>query len=179
MKIEKEIVSKIERDYFFIEGSVDINDKYFIDKINESVEGKNNINYGTNVKGKHTYWDYFNHDKEFHICLGQIMDFLDESKIISHGCYLKDSWGIREDTGDVTRDHNHVPSYFSGIIYLNNHSQKLYLPEIKKEVIPLCGKVVLFSSFLRHYTKRNTSDDSKYAISFNFYYSTVGGKRHN
>jgi hypothetical protein len=173
MQIQKEIRSKIERDYFFIEGELDLNAQYFINKINENVESKNNLNYKTNISGKHTSWELFNKDKEFSIVLCQIKDFLDESKILKHKCYLKEVWGIREDFGDITREHHHLPAYLSGIIYLNNHSQKLYLPEIKKEVLPTCGKIVLFPSFLIHYTKRNITNDSKYAISFNFNYATI------
>ena len=49
MEIKKEVISKIEREYFFVVGDLDVDAPYFIDKINKSVEGKDNINYKTNV----------------------------------------------------------------------------------------------------------------------------------
>ena len=64
MEIKKEVISKIEREYFFVVGDIDVDAPYFIDKINKSVEGKDNINYKTNVIGKHTDWNYFNEDKK-------------------------------------------------------------------------------------------------------------------
>ena len=59
MDIEKEIISKIERDYFFIEGQLDVkNPQYFINKIEEGIRKDDNLNHKTNVRGHHTALEY-------------------------------------------------------------------------------------------------------------------------
>ena len=130
MIVDKEIVSKIPRDYIFITGGFDIDPKYLKQRIEEGVK-ESKLNYKTNVVGKHTEWKFFNKDKH---------------------------------------------SYLSGVLYLHDHSQKLYFPDIKQEITPTTGRFVLFSSFLNHYTKRNLEDKEKYAISFNFKSVSIGDK---
>ena len=171
MEIEKEIKSKIERDYFFIEGNLDIDCKYFINRIDEGVKDSP-LSYKTNVKGHHTSWKYFLNDKKFMIILLELIDCIEELDVINKKFHIHEAWGLREGFGDYTQIHHHLPSYISGSVYLNNHTQKLYFPEIKREVIPQRGKFILFSSFLNHYTKRNLTDENKYAIAFNFHYDT-------
>tara|TARA_R100000664_G_C2669292_1_gene82036 strand:- start:47 stop:571 length:525 start_codon:yes stop_codon:yes gene_type:complete len=172
MRIEKEIISKIERDYLFIIANLDLDSKYFIDKINEDIISNNNLNYKTNVVGKQTSWNLFNSDEKFKNIIISVFDYLDNIKNIQK-YRLESVWGIKEDKGDYTRIHDHLPSFLSGIIYLNKHPQKLYLPEINQEITPDCGKLILFSSFLKHYTKRNSVDNGKYAIAFNINYNRV------
>ena len=172
MEIEKEFISKIDRDYLFVTGKLNLDYQYFINKIDSNISSENNLNYKTNVIGKQTSWNLFNKDEKFKPILYEIFNYLDSVKNI-HAYYLDASWGIKEDQGDYTRIHDHLPSFLSGIIYLNKHSQKLYLPEIKQKVIPECGKLILFSSFLKHYTKRNNDNNSKYAIAFNLNYTTI------
>ena len=169
MEIQKEIKSKIERDYFFIEGMLDLDAKYFINKIEEGIKDSP-LSYKTNVKGQHTSWTFFLNDEKFQIILLKLIDCIEELKLVSHKFRIKDAWGLKEGFGEHTQKHDHLPALISGIIYLNNHSQKLYLPDIKTEIIPQCGKFILFSSFLNHYTKRNIINENKYAISFNFQY---------
>ena len=61
MIIEKEILSKIPRDYVFIVQTVKLDTAYFKKRIAEGVKNSS-INYKTNVKGKHTDWNFFNYD---------------------------------------------------------------------------------------------------------------------
>ena len=171
MEIQKEIKSKIERNYFFTEGMLDLDAKYFINEIEEGIKDSS-LNYKTNVKGKQTSWEFFNQNPQFLKTLFIIFDYLDRIKDMRN-YHLGTAWGVREDYGDYSRIHDHLPCFLSGIIYLNKHSQKLFLPEIKEEVIPACGKLILFSSFLKHYTPRNLTNDSKYAIAFNLNYNTI------
>ena len=56
MKIDKEIISKVEREYFFISGILDIDAKYFKKRIDEGVQ-QSTYNYRTNVQGMMT--DFF------------------------------------------------------------------------------------------------------------------------
>ena len=175
MIIDKEIVSKIPRDYAFITGIFNIDAKYFKKRIDEGVK-TSTLNYKTNVQGKHTEWEFFNKDKEFHILLFQIIDHLEALKINFQPFFLHSSWGIIEGLGEHTQKHHHEPEYLSGALYLNAHPQKLYFPDIQQEITPEIGRFAVFSSFLAHYTKRNLIEKEKYGISFNFRSSVVGAK---
>jgi|TARA_R100000081_G_C4702395_1_gene108327 hypothetical protein len=168
MIIDKEIISQIYRPYFFISGIFDIDQKYFKKKIEEGIQNSN-LNYKTNVCGYHTDWKFFNEDKNFNILLMQIIDYLEKLDIDLEKFYLEDSWGIVLRLGDYTKKHHHNNFYLSGVLYLNDHPQKLYFPEINQEIIPQKGRWVLFSSYLLHYTNRNIQEIKKYAISFNFH----------
>ena len=170
MIVDKEIISKTYRDYLFISGIMDINAKYFKKRIDESVHNSNlNLNYQTNVFGKQTGWKFFNNDETFIASLLELLDYIEELNLKLEKFYLEDSWGLIEGFGNYTKKHTHGPSYLSGVLYLNDHHQKLFFPEIKQEITPQKGRVILFSSFLTHYTKRNLTDIKKYAISFNFF----------
>ena len=163
MKIDKEIVSKIARDYIFISGVIDVDVKYFKKRIDEGIKASS-INYKTNVYGKHTEWDFFKKDKEFVVLLFQIIDHIETLKIDLQRFFLNSSWGIIEGIGDHTQRHHHEPNYLSGVLYLNNHPQKLYFPDIQQEITPEVGRFAIFSSFLAHHTKRNLIEKEKYAI---------------
>ena len=172
MKIKKEIISKIEREYFFIVGDIDIDTDYFINKIEEGVKNSS-LNYKTNVVGQMTDWTFFKNDKKFIEIILKFVDHIEEGKTVKRGYSLLNAWGVKESCGDYNGDHCHLPCYMSGSLYLNDHPQKLYFPEIKEEVEAKKGRFVLFSSFLKHYTKRNIIDESKYALAFNFQHNTI------
>jgi hypothetical protein len=172
MIIDKEIISQIYRPYFFVTGIFDIDAKYFKKRIDEGVQNSS-LNYKTQVVGQQTDWKFFNKDENFGIFLFQLLDYLERLNLELGSFSLGESWGLIEKLGDYTKKHSHSPthpaSFFSGALYLNDHHQKLYFPEINQEITPQKGRAVLFSSFLKHYTKRNATHKEKYAISFNFH----------
>jgi|TARA_R100001163_G_C5034934_1_gene174349 hypothetical protein len=165
MIIERDIQSKIETDYIFLVGKVKIDSPYFMDTIE-----KNSGNSLTNVVGRMTLFSFFNNDINFIKTIFPILDKIDSYKNIPN-YKLKDSWGLMEGLGDRTILHDHIPNFLSGVIYLNDHDQELYFPDIKQSIKPEEGRFVIFSSFLKHEAKRNNSDKIKYAISFNFAYN--------
>ena len=168
MRINKIIKDKIKIDYLFIQGALDIDSNYFINEINKGIKEKENENFKTNVKGLMTSWEYFNNNANFLKVILPLFDYLDSLKNIIPYC-LHSAWGIKEGFSNYTHehDHGHEPNYFSGIIYLNDHTQTLLFPEIKLKFKPILNSFLLFSSFLKHKTIRNTSNKEKYAISFN------------
>tara|TARA_Y100000401_G_C8295781_1_gene211238 strand:- start:244 stop:789 length:546 start_codon:yes stop_codon:yes gene_type:complete len=172
MITEKEILSKILRDYVFIVQTVKLDTTYFKKRIAEGVKNSS-INYKTNVKGKHTEWNFFNNDQKFISIMMQMIDHLEKLPVSLNSFVLQEAWGLIENFGEHTVKHSHEPNYLSGVLYLNDHPQKLYFPDINQAITPTPGKLVIFSSFLKHYTKRNTEHKEKYAISFNFRYTTV------
>ena len=165
MIVEKFFEKKIKRDYFFIEGKIKINSKYFIEKIHEGLEIPDNQTVLTNVKGLMTPWKYFNRDKNFLEILFKFYDLVDENLDLP-AYKLRDSWGICVPNGGFTKFHNHN-SGWAGVLYLNEHDQNLEFPDIKQTIRPETGKFVLFSSFLNHGCKRHRCDNYKYGISFN------------
>tara|TARA_R100001244_G_C5145540_1_gene128730 strand:- start:459 stop:974 length:516 start_codon:yes stop_codon:yes gene_type:complete len=169
MKVEEDINKKIERDYVLITGHLDLDSNYFIKKIEEGIKISKN-SYAISISGRMTDWDYFNRDKKFVSLLLEIFDYLDERENMDSKYSFQEAWGIKEGFGEHTKKHDHNPCYLSGVIYFSDHEQALHFPEIKKVIRPKKGGVVIFSSFLKHYTKRNKSDIPKYAISFNIKY---------
>jgi hypothetical protein len=164
MILDKEIRSKILQDYLFISGKVKINQSYFIEKIEQSIK-TSGMEFTTNVKGYMTPWDYFVGDDKFLEVLLPVFDKLDEYKLLKYE--LKEAWGLKEGWAHFTTIHNHLPCYLSGVLYLNDHPQKLDFPDINESIIPEEGRFVMFSSFLNHKAKRNVIEKAKYAIAFN------------
>ena len=166
MKIKRIIEDKVKVDYVLIDGFLNINSNYFIKEINKGIGEKNNNNFNTNVIGHMTSYEYFNNNKNFLKSILPLFDCLDSLDNIKP-YNLNSAWGIREDFSHFTKAHDHSPSYLSGIIYLNDHNQTLFFPEINKKIKPKLNYFIIFSSFLTHKTIRNTTDVNKYAISFN------------
>lgn len=166
MIIHKHIEKKILRDYFVIEGSLKINCKYFIDKIKEGVQSDDNRNHQTYVRDQMTSWEFFKYDDKFLKILSNLIDMIDENfEFPTYG--LVDAWGYCLNTNGETREHDHKPNLWSGVLYLNNHDQTLNFSEIKQSFKPAPGKFVLFSSHLLHDSKKHKFKKSKYGISFN------------
>lgn len=174
MKIKKLIEAKIKRNYLFVTGTVDIDCKYFINKIEEGITQSNHKNFVTNVKSFMTEWNYFVADPKFLKIIFPMCDFLDQCKTIrsSDKYVLKDAWGLKQSFGHFTREHDHTPAFASGAIFLNTHKQGLYFPEINKTIPAVAGTFILFSGFLKHKNKRNLLHKERYALAFNFNYTT-------
>ena len=167
--IEKQI-SEIKQPYFFYTGKFkDIDQNYFIDKINDGCKADSNNSFKSNIVGEMTNFKYFNNDIQFLKLMWQIFDIVD--KDVKNEYYkLSDAWGLKNGLSHYTKNHNHIGCYFSGVIYLNKHSQTLYFPEINKKIEPDIGSFGVFTSFLNHYCNRNLTEDVKYALSFNCNY---------
>jgi|TARA_R100000149_G_C5856867_1_gene123912 hypothetical protein len=172
MNFDKKIISEIKQPYFFFKGTFDkIDSKYFIKKIDEGCELKDNNSFQTNVIGGMTSWDYFNNDVEFLKLIWQIFDVVDKD-VDQYKYILRDAWGIKNGMSHYTKEHSHSGNFFSGVIYLNKHSQILEFPQINEEIKPEPGSFAIFSSFLRHGCKRHRKDSIKYGISFNCAHTT-------
>ena len=166
MIIHNHIEDKALSEYFFVEGLIDIDSKYFINEIKKGVEKEDNNNFKTNVRDKVTSYKYFNYDKKFINILEKFSNYI-ESRCKTNLYGLIDSWGYCVDTNNKTLFHDHKYCVWSGVIYLNSHSQYLKFPGINKKIKPEKGKFVLFSSFLKHGTERHDSKETKWGISFN------------
>ena len=171
MIFDKIIRSEIKQPYFFYKCKFNnINSKYFINKIDEGCNAINNNSFKTNIVGEMTNYKYFNNDIEFLKLVWQIFDVVDED-INPKEYKLHEAWGLKNSLSHYTKNHNHRGCYFSGVIYLNKHSQKLKFPEINEEIEPDIGSFVFFSSFLKHGCQRNLTNKTKYGLSFNCNYN--------
>jgi len=167
MQIHKHIEKKIEREYFFIKGTIDIDSNYFIEEIKKGFEEKSNNSYKTNVGGSMTSWGFFNDNKNFSTVLKKIINYLDKN--IKLGPYvLSESWGFSLSIGEKTNLHAHEPNMWSGVLYLNDcNAPPLEFKEIGEILTPGKGNFAIFSSFLGHETEVNENDSTKFGISFN------------
>jgi|TARA_R100001463_G_scaffold104212_1_gene158784 hypothetical protein len=165
--IDHHIEDEVLTDYFFIEGTIDINSEYFIEKIKKGFQEDSNMGFKTNIRDLMTSYFYFNEDKEFGKLLNQFIVYVDDRlKLDSYA--LQDSWGYCVRTGNKTNFHTHKPSIWSGVLYLNDHSQTLDFPKLKRKIKPEKGRFALFSSFLDHGCKKHKAKETKWGISFNF-----------
>lgn len=169
MNFSKQIKTEIKKEVFYLEGKINIDSNYFIKKIEDGIINSPN-NYKTNVQGFMTAWDYFIEDKKFlKIFLNIINNFEHHSVVFQHlpKWKLDSCWGIKEEKGSYTKEHDHLPAVLSGVIYLNDVKQELIFKELNIKVAPEKGKFVIFSPILKHYTERNLEETSKYGLSFN------------
>jgi len=166
MEIQKFFNKKVEKEYFFIVGKLNIDSDYFIEQIKKGIVEENNMNFKTNVQGFMTSWTYFNNEKKFLDILSKITEYVDRN--LKFDRYeLVSSWGLEMKKYQRTIFHNHYDHLWSGAIYLNSSKQNLFFPEIKQEVKPEPGTFCLFSGFLDHGCYKNADDNSKFAIAFN------------
>jgi len=172
MQITKHLEKKLLKDYFLIEGKLQVNSKYFIDRINKGVTEEGNLSHRTNLTDKMTSFNFFNQDIYFIELMRELIDWVD-CNIKMKNYKLHESWGFCSNKGSKTISHDHSQSLWSGVIFLNDHSQTLDFDEIKESIRPLEGKFVIFSSFLNHGCERSIENYAKYGISFNF------NERHN
>lgn len=166
MEISKEIERYFLKDYFFFKGKIEIDSKYFIEKIKEGCSKDTNLNFKTNIKGLMTGFHYFDKDPKFLKILQQFICYIDD-KIDFAKYTLIDSWGMEVRHNEKTEFHTHSEALWSGVVYLNSSNQELIFPEIDCKVKPEEGVFALFSPFLKHGCHRNTDKHSKFGISFN------------
>lgn len=167
--IQKQIEKSIDVPIFFYELILDISQEkdYLISEIEKGINENSNLNYVTNVVGKMTAFNYFKDNKTFIEVLDRGMTEVEKNINLAH-CFLEEAWGIKVSQKDYTKEHSHGNSTYSGVLYLNNVNIPILFPQLKLEIFPQKGTFLLFSSCLKHKTKKNISSISKYAIAFNF-----------
>ena len=148
MIINKHFNKKVEKEYFYVEGNLEIDSNYFIKEIEKGITSQDNMNYKTNIKGKMTSYDFFKKDLKFLNIIRQLSEYLDDSyNLLQY--YLQDAWGFKTDLYEKTQLHDHL-CYWSGVIYLNKCDQPLNFPEIKQKIQPEKGNFAIFSPWLLH-----------------------------
>lgn len=160
---------KISKDAYFYECILEnIDTKRLIKEIERGIGLPNNMNHRTNVRGEMTDWKYFARDWEINSLLSFCIDHFDLDKKIGNS-YLKDAWGNKMTRNCFTALHDHGGNTMSGVLFLNTcKGHYLEFPELDLKTEVIKNKIVLFSAFAKHGTKRITDNTVKYAIAFNF-----------
>jgi len=168
MIVNKEFNRRVAREYFWIQGILDVDCQYFIEKIKESCASEDNNNYKTNIKGLMTPFKFFLQDEKFlkQIAL-PLVEYIDENYHFKR-YHLFDAWGFEEKPKEKTIFHDHQEALWSAVLYLNNCEQPLEFPQIKQQVKPEEGAFCIFSPFLSHGCNKNPDNVSKFGMSFNF-----------
>jgi len=167
MIISTHIQKPLKLPYFFIQGKIEIDTDYFIQKIKKECEQNTKHNYLTNVRGLKTDWTFFVHDNNFIASLVQLSEYVDQ-KVEVNPYFLREAWGVELRQFDHTTFHGHACEW-AGVIYLNSCNQELIFPQIEQKVKPEPGAFALFSGFLKHGCYRKMDQGSKFGISFNMY----------
>ena len=78
MRIHNHIENQVLTDYFLIEGTVDVDKDYFINKIKKGFGEENNMNFKTNVRDLMTDYKYFNTDETFLSIVKDFISYIDD-----------------------------------------------------------------------------------------------------
>jgi hypothetical protein len=133
-------------------------------------------NRRTNLQAKMTSW---NTDiKEFKIITEWVSNLLyrDFLKFKSEKIKCSEVWGALYNKNDHATIHNHEPSYFSFVYYVNvpRNSAPLIFANSGYRIKPVSGKLVIFDSKLYHKVPKNRSENRS-LIAGNFVYETYSG----
>jgi hypothetical protein len=133
-------------------------------------------NRRTSLQAKMTSW---NTDiKEFKIITEWVSNLLyrDFLKFKSEKIKCSEVWGALYNKNDHATIHNHEPSYFSFVYYVNvpRNSAPLIFANSGYRIKPVSGKLVIFDSKLYHKVPKNRSENRS-LIAGNFVYESSSG----
>jgi hypothetical protein len=143
--------------------------KSIIDEIRKTGDVQD---YKTNVKAYMTDWDM--KGKPGFDKLEKII--IDMTKYLSKIYYnrkiepkVSDMWGMIYKKGDYAMVHDHWPSLWSGVYYIEvpDNSGDLYFPQLKQTMTPKNNQVIVFEGKTRHGVRESLSDKERIAVSFN------------
>ena len=139
-------------------------------------------NHKSNVKAQMTEWLMTN--KPGFKQLADIM--ITMSKIIAKQKYevdyipvINNLWGMKYIDEDYTVTHNHWPSIFSCVYYIDppKNAPGLFFPEFDTERKPEHGLLVMFPGWVKHGVKKKKFKGERYCVSANLqnaeYWTTI------
>ena len=128
--------------------------------------------YKTNVKAYMTNWD-MRGKPGFDKLEKIIMDMVNYlSKIYYNrpiNPRVENLWGMIYKKGDYAMVHDHWPSLWSGVYYIEvpNNSGDLFFPQLKQTMAPKKNQMIVFEGKTRHGVRESLSDKERIAVSFN------------
>jgi|TARA_R110002074_G_scaffold365798_1_gene539593 hypothetical protein len=131
--------------------------------------------YRTNVKAQMTDWNMI--DKPgFNSLVNIICNSVKEISMTKYNIpfnpIINDIWGINYKKNDTTLEHDHWPSTFSCVYYINppKNCPSLIFSELDFQLKPKHGLLVIFEGWLKHYVPKVDFEGSRYTVSCNVGY---------
>lgn len=151
-----------------------IEDKSFQNDIVNIIDQSNDIQKkSTNVKAKMTSWEMMN-EIGFKTLATYMINY---AKYVMHDTYHRENdnfkilsmWGMCYESEDYAVPHDHIPTFFSCVYYINppKNGPELFFPELNKSVQPEDGMLVIFPSWIIHEVPKKTFFGKRYAVSAN------------
>jgi len=132
----------------------------------------------TNVKASMTDWHmekepgFFQLEKEINSIINYLPNVMISNISLQHTSMVVDQmWGMVYKKNDYTDFHNHWPSTWSGVFYLeipNDYAGALVFPDLEHNIEPVTGQLVIFSGNTMHGVKTIQSNSERIAVSFNY-----------
>ncbi len=146
-------------------------DKNIIKIINEQGDRQKSL---TNVKAQMTEWKLTNLDGFKDLC-EIIKDLSIQASEIKYKRKIKPHivsiWGMKYKSLDYALPHDHFPSTWSCVYYINppKNSPGLYFPEENKEIEICHGKLIIFEGNVLHEVKKQEFEGFRYVVSANIF----------
>ena len=159
--------------------SLEIDDNYRKQLIDEVYRLAGNFDHKTNVKGKRTSYFLFKESDMFENFLHRVNElkscntwFVEPDKNSLGKLVLSNFWGAVYSKGDYTKRHNHNNASFSFVYYLqtNNCSTPLVFDELNYSYTPIENEIIFFPSDLTHHVPYHNYDKDRIVLAGNFYY---------
>ncbi len=141
----------------------------------------NKLDYKTNVLGKMTDWTELLENEHFSKIHTSILETLYNVINLRNPCpnqkmkiQYQDSWGMKHEEGDYTRDHIHNFCNFSGSFYFEVPTPTLMWFEDYQQDIELKNNMlVLFPALCKHRVSRHQGQKPRYSMAFNMNLNVV------
>jgi len=129
----------------------------------------------TNVQASMTSWRKLLEDSDFnnlHIkileTLGMIFTLRNPHPEEKYSFYYQDSWGMSHQKGDLTFNHVHAESRFSGAFYLDVPCPTdMFFDDYDQKVTLKSNMLLLFPGLCKHKVEKNVSDKKRISMAFN------------
>ena len=129
-------------------------------------------NHKTNVKAQMTEWQMW-HEFGFKELANIVLNLSKEISIIKYNKSIEpvlvDIWGMKYKSEDFALLHDHWPSLWSFVYYVNSPegAPGLFFPEIEKEIKIEPGFLIFFEGHVKHSVKSTKFKDFRYVVSGN------------
>ena len=152
-----------------------VKNKNLLERIKNKIIEKtkdSSLDYKTNVKAYMTDWDMrgkpgFDKLEKIIIDMSIYLSKIYYNKTIKPR--VENLWGMIYKKGDYAMVHDHWPSLWSGVYYIEvpDNSGDLYFPQLKQTITPQNNQMIVFEGKTRHGVRESLSDKERIAVSFN------------
>lgn len=132
-------------------------------------------NYASNVKAQMTDWRMMEQPgfKELAETIKTVTVYASEQRYnIKINPVITDMWGVKYKSEEVAIPHDHYPSTWSCVYYINppKNAPGLYFPEADTEIKLENGLLILFEGNVKHEVRPAKYKGYRYVVSANLYH---------